>query len=161
MNMKVVINACFGGFSLSPLAVKRLAELRGKPCFFFTQRDPAGNLSLREYFPISVEAAEGEFMFSAFTVPDPAAAGLRQDDWHEMTMDERKASNERYQAVSLTSRPDERHDPLLVQVVEELGDKASGKCAKLRVVEIPDGTDYEISEYDGNEHIAERHRTWS
>jgi hypothetical protein len=29
------------------------------------------------------------------------------------------------------------------------------------VVEIPDGTDYEISEYDGNEHIAEKHRTWA
>jgi hypothetical protein len=45
--------------------------------------------------------------------------------------------------------------------VEELGDKASGQFAELVVVEIPDGVDYEIDEYDGNEHIAEKHRTWS
>jgi len=33
--MKVAINACFGGFGLSPLAVKRLAELQGRECHFF------------------------------------------------------------------------------------------------------------------------------
>lgn len=54
----------------------------------------------------------------------------------------------------------DRSHPLLIQVVEELGDRANGACAKLRIVEIPDGTDYEISEYDGMEHIAEKHRTW-
>jgi hypothetical protein len=54
----------------------------------------------------------------------------------------------------------DRADPDLVAAVETLGAKANGSCAKLKVVEIPDGTDYEISEYDGNEHIAERHRTW-
>lgn len=31
---------------------------------------------------------------------------------------------------------------------------------KLRIVEIPDGTDYIVGEYDGSEHIAETHRTW-
>jgi len=33
--------------------------------------------------------------------------------------------------------------------------------ADLKIVEIPDGTNYEIDEYDGNEHVAEVHRTWS
>jgi hypothetical protein len=55
----------------------------------------------------------------------------------------------------------ERHDPRVIQVIEEMGDKADGPFAKLRIVEIPDGTDYEVSEYDGNEHIAEKHQTWS
>lgn len=41
-----------------------------------------------------------------------------------------------------------------------LGDKANGSCAKLQIVDIPNGTDYTIEEYDGNEHIAEKHRTW-
>lgn len=54
----------------------------------------------------------------------------------------------------------ERTDPRLVAVVEELGKKASGPTAELRVVEIPDGIEYEIEEYDGYEHIAEVHRTW-
>lgn len=56
----------------------------------------------------------------------------------------------------------DRFDPYLVQVVEELGDAASGKHAKLKIVEIPDeiGDNWHISEYDGIEHIAETHRTW-
>ena len=45
-----------------------------------------------------------------------------------------------------------RHDKNLVEVVEELGDKASGDCAKLKVVQIP-GNIYRIDEYDGAESI--------
>ena len=55
----------------------------------------------------------------------------------------------------------ERHDPALIQAVEELGSKANGSHAELSVVEIPDGVDYIVEEYDGMEHIAEAHRTWS
>lgn len=54
-----------------------------------------------------------------------------------------------------------RNDPLLVEIVEELGENASGPYASLKVVEIPDDVEWEISEYDGREHIAEKHRTWS
>jgi hypothetical protein len=46
-----------------------------------------------------------------------------------------------------------RHDPALVQVVEELGDRASGDCANLKVADVPDGTRYRIDEYDGNERV--------
>ena len=53
-----------------------------------------------------------------------------------------------------------RIDPDLVAVVEELQDKANGFAAELNVVEIPDGTDYVLEEYDGREWIAERHETW-
>lgn len=53
-----------------------------------------------------------------------------------------------------------RTDPLLIQVVAELGKNASGGCASLKIVEIPDGIDWEIEEYDGREWIAEKHRTW-
>ena len=53
-----------------------------------------------------------------------------------------------------------RADPILVQVVEELGNAANDRFAQLAVVEIPDGVEFEISEYDGREHVAEAHRTW-
>jgi hypothetical protein len=49
----------------------------------------------------------------------------------------------------------------LVAVVEKLGEKADGFCATLKVVEIPEDVDWEIGEYDGNEWVAEKHRTWS
>ena len=54
----------------------------------------------------------------------------------------------------------ERNDPVLVQVVEELGEKASGPHAKLKVVEIPDDVKWQIEEYDGQEWVAECHRKW-
>lgn len=54
-----------------------------------------------------------------------------------------------------------RNDPRLVTIVEELGSEgASGGLANLEVVEIPDGVEWEIEEYDGIEWVAERHRTW-
>jgi hypothetical protein len=55
----------------------------------------------------------------------------------------------------------DRSDPALVQTVEELGALASGQYAELKVVEIPDGVNWYVDEYDGREHIAEAHRTWS
>ena len=64
-------------------------------------------------------------------------------------------------AQTLTSCYDvERDDPALVQVVEELGAEANDGHSKIKVVEIPDGVEYEIVDYDGIEHIAEKHRTW-
>lgn len=54
-----------------------------------------------------------------------------------------------------------RADPALVQVVEELGKKSNDIYSELRIVEIPEDVSWYIEEYDGNEHVAERHRTWS
>jgi hypothetical protein len=48
----------------------------------------------------------------------------------------------------------ERTDPVLVQVVEELGDKANGDCAELRIAELSAGTLYRIDEYDGVEQVC-------
>lgn len=53
-----------------------------------------------------------------------------------------------------------RDDPALIQVIEELGTKANGDCAALDIVEIPDGVQWHIQEYDGVEWVAEDHRTW-
>ena len=55
----------------------------------------------------------------------------------------------------------DRTDPDLVLAVEVLKDKANGRFAKLKVVEIPDGIEWEISEFDGMEIVHEKHRIWS
>jgi hypothetical protein len=47
----------------------------------------------------------------------------------------------------------DRTDPILVRVVEELGDLANAPVAKLRVATLPKGTHYRIEEYDGFESI--------
>jgi len=101
--MKVVINVCFGGFSVSKAAAEFMAA--------------RGNAIAKD------ELQSERFYGSLCDV--------------------------------------ERNDPDLVAAVETLGAKAaSGAYAELKVVDIPDGIEYEIAEYDGTEHIAEKHRTW-
>ena len=53
-----------------------------------------------------------------------------------------------------------RNDPNLIQVVEELDELSWGPYSELAIVEIPDDVKWTIEEYDGNEHVAECHRTW-
>lgn len=55
----------------------------------------------------------------------------------------------------------ERNDPVLVEVVEKLGEDANDDYSKLKIVEIPDDVQWQIVEYDGWEHVAEKHRTWA
>ena len=47
----------------------------------------------------------------------------------------------------------ERHDPVLVAVVEQLGEHASGSCARLLIAEIESEV-YKIDEYDGSESVV-------
>ena len=54
----------------------------------------------------------------------------------------------------------DRTDPILIQVVEALGAEADGRFAKLRIIEIPDDIEWEITEYDGSESVEEVHRKW-
>lgn len=58
-----------------------------------------------------------------------------------------------YNRESLYSGTFSRHDPVLVEVVETLGDKANGMHAKLRVYET-ESDRYIIEEYDGNESVV-------
>lgn len=54
-----------------------------------------------------------------------------------------------------------RESPHLLKVIKQLGEKANGNSARLKIVTIPDDMNYEIIEYDGMEHIREVSRTWS
>ena len=68
-----------------------------------------------------------------------------------MSMDERMTYNKAYSAQTWYNCHVDRHDPVLVQVVEELGDKANGDYAKLRIAEV--SGPYKITEYDGFESV--------
>jgi len=52
-----------------------------------------------------------------------------------------------------------RTNEKLINAIEKIGEeKASGKMAKLSVVDIPDDVCWEIDEYDGIETVEECHR---
>ena len=53
-----------------------------------------------------------------------------------------------------------RDSSLLIQVIGELCDAANGSLARLTVVDIPDGIEWEIEDYDGWEKVVEKHRSW-
>jgi hypothetical protein len=50
----------------------------------------------------------------------------------------------------------QRHDPVLIEVIKELGNKANGSCAELQIISIPKHAGYSLDEYDGMETIE----TW-
>lgn len=137
--MKIVINACFGGFCLSEQAIRLYAERKG-----LTLHPEAGKFGLVTYWTVSAERRPQP-------LPEP---------WHSNPIEARVAYNKAYSESMLYDRDIPRNDPDLVAVVESIGDAASGRCASLKVVEIPDGVEWVIEEYDGNETIAEAHRTW-
>lgn len=109
--MKIVINKCFGGFSISREAAEFMAA--------------RGNRQAKA----ELEESKGRWFGYGYT----------------------KEYRDGYN----------RTDPDLVAAIEELGERANGKMAKLAVVEIPDDIEWEIDEYDGQERVVERHRSWS
>lgn len=55
----------------------------------------------------------------------------------------------------------DRTNPLLIQAIEVLGASVcNGRCADIKVIEIPDDVDWEIDNHDGIETIHEKHRKW-
>lgn len=54
-----------------------------------------------------------------------------------------------------------RKDTILIEIVEQLGKKADGEGARLKIIEIPDDVEFHVCEYYGKEWIAENHRTWN
>ena len=69
-----------------------------------------------------------------------AMAGITDDKWYD--------------------RNAPRDDPYLIKIVRDLGMAANGDHANLKIVEVPPDVEWEVEEYDGNEWVAEKHRTW-
>ena len=126
---KVVYNACYGGFGLSKEACQRYWDIKGQSIWF----------------------EDGKFgaYFTVWFVPPEERP--EQKEWSSMTVDERHDFNYQYSKQTWRENNVDRHDPVLVQVVEELGDKANGKHAQLCIEEVYGP--YRIDEYDGNESV--------
>jgi hypothetical protein len=137
---RIVINNCFGGFSLSHEGVMAYAKRKGIKLYPFVEKRVNGHMDFNNF-----ESYDGQHDIVCIhysTKPLPKNG---------------KYSEEGY----FRDRDIKRDDPDLIAVVKKLGKKANGICADLKVVEIPDGVKWEIDEYDGNEHVQEECRKWS
>jgi hypothetical protein len=167
--MKIVINKSYGGFNLSNRAIARYAELTNRPPltwfkrnFYDFKTDSQGNrISGAGFNYLRVTQEEA---FSPENNND-SHSFYACDELVEAEHFEQLLRNNNFQNHVLWNdeigRHENRNNPLLVQVVEELGTEvASGSCSELKVVEIPDDVQWIIEEYDGNEWVSEVHRRW-
>lgn len=137
--MKVILNKCYGGFDVSDEAYElyaKKAEIR-----LYKYSDSSSGRRCLE----KCGANDRWHYVSYYFKKDYGdVVDLEDVDWGEH--------------VYLDS--EHREDPILVEVVEELGSEASGRFGKLVVVEITDGLDYVVDDYDGIETLHENVRCW-
>lgn len=133
--MKVAYNNCFGGFSLSSEAVNLYAKKKGI-CLTWYHHELGS-----DYMKVDVPNTKS-WGFDASTIDLGGRVKSIPDE------------NFYY--------PDyDRADPDLISVIEELGsEKASGSCGSLAIRDIPDGSEYEITDYDGNEDVVPTRSVW-
>ena len=145
---KVAINTCYGGFGLSNAAYEKLIEW-GIPVRNY--KEPKRN-----------ENGLYEIETDDEVIYDRELTLLGEDESNDKLYHFYKdADNSLFGRYWDTWTRENRTHPLVIRVIEELGEAANGRCAELKVVEIPDNVEYYIDEYDGLEHIAEKHQTWS
>lgn len=139
MKRKVVYNICYGGFGLSIEALVLYYKYKypEKNLYFYKSSSGQGKVSITlekaksEYFPVDI--LDKDF--------GPKVSTTDLDNYYE-------------HVVKPEPWDIERHDPVLVRVVEELGSKkASGMCSKLAIADIGESL-YRIEEYDGFENVV-------
>lgn len=142
--MKVVVSRCFGGFGLSPQAKLLMLEKQGKQGYLY---EKIYGKDYRDVTYNRIDDTKDKKGMSYYVVDKDLGATV--------------SDTEEFWKHHMGDYDIERDDPNLIAVVEELGSKeASDWAAKLEVVEIPDGIDWVIDEYDGNESVEEAHRSW-
>ena len=138
--MKVILNNCYGGFGVSKAAYIRYAQLKGIDLHQYERVNDYGEKL--KYKKVSLNK-ELDSLESNFTIEDLGESPKKITDKQSLYLDE-----------------DHRTDPVLIQVVEELGEDANGSFSDLEVVDIPDDMKWYISDYDGIETLHEEHRSW-
>lgn len=136
---KVILNKCFGGFDVSKEAYMLYAKKKGLTLYLYESE-----LINRNF--IYKKVNDDNSIFRHYFIKDMG--------------NNVEISNENYEKYCLYLNDGHREDPILIEVVEELGEKASGRFGNLKVVEIPDDLEYVIDEYDGIETLHQKVKEW-
>ena len=134
---KVILNKSYGGFEVSKEAYELYAKKKGLKLFYY---DRDGKTDKYRY-----AVDKGNLFVDIFT----------KDFGNNVII-----SDENFEKYGLYLNSDYREDSILIEVVEELEEKASGCCGRLVVVEIPDDLDYVIDKYDGIEILHQKVKEW-
>lgn len=145
--MKIVINNCYGGFGISDEAYEQLIKWGIPVKKYISEKRGKDNLFKPE------PENEGEIIFDRELTP--FGENRLNDLYYEYKS--MGSITQRYWDIWLRGN---RTHPLLIKVVKKLGKKVNGRCADLKIIEIPNNVEFTIEEYDGIEHIAEKHKTW-
>lgn len=135
---KVILNKCYGGFGISKSGYELYANKKGLNLFCY-EVDFKGK-------EIIYKKSNGDKIFTQYFTKDFG--------------DNVKINEKDYEKYSLNLDGAYREDKILIEVVEELKEKANGKYSNLKIVEIPDNLDYVIDEYDGIETLHQEVEEW-
>lgn len=140
--MKIAINKCYGGFSLSDKAIEMIMKRKGLDCYKYKQTKFHYSDGVDEYTRIDDNGLESSSFMNYSTIDLGKTIGNipYENYWYYRNL--------------------KRTDEDLVGVIEELGNEASGAYGHVSIVEVPDDVDWEIDDYDGIETIHEKHRVW-
>lgn len=142
---KVILNKCYGLFRVSPKGYSLYAEKIGKNLYYYR-----GNHDAENTLTYTKEN------LSEFIKNEPALLYFYSFVDHGEKIIHSSFDDKREGCLVL----DEKHrlDPVLIEVIEELGDEASSHFSNLQIVEIPNDVieDYMIDDYDGFEMLHKR-----
>ena len=88
--------------------------------------------------------------FGSFSISEKAVDFIRK----------KVKGKENKNSIFTYSFNDDRSNYLLIEAVSKLKDKANGLYSELKIVEIPDDIEWQVFAINGEEWIAEKHRTW-
>ena len=126
---KIILNKCYGGFELSRKAYELYAKKKGLELYTYTMTIE-NNKCKYKYSDGS------DFFIVYFTKNFGNNVEISKEDYEKYVL-----------YLSETAR----EDKTLIEVVEELGKEASGRCGELKIVKIPNNAFFIIDNYDGIE----------
>ena len=137
--MKIVLNGCYGGFSLSYEAMVLYWHAKGRDLYFYKDISSYDDYTkVHKYERITLQKIR-ESNTSRYIYCTTEDQGEYIFNFPEHVVNDKDI---------------DRTDPILISVVETMGSEAaSSPYAKLYIAEIPNGTQYKIDTYDGIEEL--------